>query len=532
MPETPVFPRAACAAPHSLAAESGRAVLAEGGNAIEAMLAMAATIAVVYPHMNGIGGDGFWLVREPGGRLHALEACGPAGANATIRRYRDKRYDVIPSRGADAAVTVAGAVGGWSAAHQLAAGLGGRLPLAVLLGEAIRHARDGVAVSASEARYVPKELDTLYDQPGFAQTFLIDGRPPQAGALRALPALGATLEQLARAGLDDFYRGDVGREVAADLAGAGSPVTRADLEGYRAVRRAPLSVRLSGATAYNCPPPTQGLAALMILGLVERLGTLPPESPAWCHAMIEATKRAFRVRDAVVTDFDRLRHDPASFLTPGFLDREAAAIRADRAAPYPLRPLGDGDTVWMGAIDASGLAVSYIQSVYWEFGSGLVLPATGIAWQNRGTSFSLDPKAVNPLEPGRKPFHTLNPALAVLDDGRVVAYGSMGGDGQPQFQAQVFTRYATYGMGVAEAVDAPRLLFGRTWGAESMTVKVEDRFDPACIAALRRYGHEIEELGGAYIDSLGHAGLLVRHPGNGRIEATHDPRSDGGAAGI
>ncbi|MFE1598024.1 gamma-glutamyltransferase family protein [Methylobacterium sp. ID0610] len=532
MPDTPVFARAACAAPHSLAAESGRSVLAEGGNAVEAMLAMAATIAVVYPHMNGIGGDGFWLVREPGGRVHAIEACGPAGSLATIRRYRDKGYERIPDRGPDAAVTVAGAVGGWALARELAAALGGRLPLGLLLGDAIRHARQGVAVSASEARYTPKELDTLHDQPGFAPTFLIDGKPPQAGAIRALPALGATLEQLAHAGLDDFYRGDVGREIASDLERAGSPVTRHDLEAYRARSRAPLALRLAKSTVYNCPPPTQGLAALMILGIVERLGAIPPESPAWCHALIEATKRAFRVRDAVVTDFDRLRHDPAGFLMPDRLAREAAAIAMDRAAPYPLRPLGDGDTVWMGAIDGNGLAVSYIQSVYWEFGSGLVLPGTGIAWQNRGTSFSLDPGAANPLEPGRKPFHTLNPAMAVLDDGRVVSYGSMGGDGQPQFQAQVFTRYAHGGMGVADAVDAPRLLFGRTWGAESMTVKVEDRFDPSCIAALRRAGHEVEELGGSYIDSLGHAGLLVRHPGNGRIEATHDPRSDGGAAGI
>jgi gamma-glutamyltranspeptidase/glutathione hydrolase len=186
----------------------------------------------------------------------------------------------------------------------------------------------------------------------------------------------------------------------------------------------------------------------------------------------------------------------------------------------------------MGAIDRDGLAVSYIQSIYWEYGSGIVLPKTGIHWQNRGTSFSLDPKAVNPLEPGRRPFHTLIPALASFDDGRVMAYGSMGGDGQPQFQAQIFARYADYGMDPAAAVDAPRLLYGRTWGAESLTVKVEDRFDPACIAELCKLGHEIEELGGAYIDSLGHAGMLVRHPSNGSIAAVHDPRSDGGSEGL
>ena len=257
-----------------------------------------------------------------------------------------------------------------------------------------------------------------------------------------------------------------------------------------------------------------------------------PETTAHYHGLIEATKRAFAIRDRVVTDFGRLRHDPAAFLTPERLAREAALVDMGRAARVPLPDPGHGDTVWMGAIDRDGLAVSYIQSVYWEYGSGTVLPATGICWQNRGMSFSLDPKAVNPLEPGRRPFHTLIPAIAAFDDGRVMSYGSMGGDGQPQFQAQIFTRYADYGMSVADAVDAPRLLYGRTWGAPSLSVKVEDRFDPACIAALGRLGHDIEELGGSYIDSLGHAGMLVRHPRDGRIEATHDPRSDGGALGL
>ncbi len=225
----PVFARAACAAPHHLAAEAGRAILAEGGNAVEAMLAMAATIAVVYPHMNGLGGDGFWLIRGPTGVVRAIEACGPAGSLATIERYRDKGYETIPERGPDAALTVAGAVGGWALAHEIARDLGGRLPLDLVLSDAVRHAREGVAVSASEARYVPKELDTLHDQPGFKDTFLVDGEPPKAGVKRALPALAATLEQLGHAGLDDFYRGDVGREIAADLERAGSPVTRADI---------------------------------------------------------------------------------------------------------------------------------------------------------------------------------------------------------------------------------------------------------------------------------------------------------------
>ncbi|MGU3536315.1 gamma-glutamyltransferase family protein [Methylobacterium sp. A54F] len=531
MLETPVFGDSAVAAPHSLAAEAGRTVLAQGGNAVEAMIAMAAAIAVVYPHMNGIGGDGFWLVREPGGRVRGIEACGPAGSLATIRRYREKGLDAIPSRGPDAAVTVAGTVGGWSLAHDLARALGGRLPLGTLLADAIRHARAGVAVSASEARYVPKELDTLHDAPNFAQTFLKDGKPWPQGETRALPALAATLEQLAHAGLDDFYRGDVGREIAADLERLGAPVTRADLAAYRPRERTALSLRRRDATLYNFPPPTQGIAALLILGLFDRLDVRTPETLAHYHGLIEATKRAFAIRDRIVTDYDRLRVDPASFLTPDSLAREAAAIDMGRAATVPVRA-ADGDTVWMGAIDRDGLAVSFIQSIYWEYGSGTVLPKTGIHWQNRGMSFALDPNAVNPLEPGRRPFHTLIPALASFDDGRVMAYGSMGGDGQPQFQAQIFTRYADFGMSPAEAVDRPRLLYGRTWGAESLTVKVEDRFDPGCIDALARMGHEIEALGGSYIDSLGHAGMLIRAPRDGRIEAVHDPRSDGGALGL
>lgn len=531
MRETPSFAQAAVAAPHILAAEAGRRVLAQGGNAIEAMVAMAASIAVVYPHMNGVGGDGFWLIRESGGRVRGIDACGPAGARATIERYRKKGLAAIPSRGPDAMITVAGAIGGWELALSIARALGGRLPLSALLADAIAQARNGVPVSASEARYIPRELDPLHEAPNFAATFLKNGRPWPAGAVRKLPALAATLERIASAGLADFYSGEVAGEIGADLKALDAPVTQADLAAYRATERSPLSIRRRDALLYNFQPPTQGLAALTILGIFDRLGISEGESVAHYHGLIEATKRAFAIRDRVVTDFDRLRHDPAFYLAPAQLALEAARIDMKRSASVPLID-DQGDTVWMGAIDKDGVAVSYIQSVYWEYGSGVVLPRTGIAWQNRGTSFSLDAGAVNPLEPGRRPFHTLIPALAAFDDGRIMAYGSMGGDGQPQFQAQIFTRYADFGMSVATAIDAPRLLYGRTWGAPSLSVKVENRFDPARIAALAGMGHQIEELGEAYSDTLGHAGMLVRYPGDGRIEAMHDPRSDGGALGL
>jgi len=206
------------------------------------------------------------------------------------------------------------------------------------------------------------------------------------------------------------------------------------------------------------------------------------------------------------------------------------AGRVDRAnaSPWP-RSADKGDTVWLGAIDRNGMAVSFIQSVYWEFGSGVVLPQTGICWQNRGSSFSLDPASLNPLMPGRKPFHTLNPAMALLSDGRLMPYGTMGGEGQPQTQAAVFARHVLHGQGVQAAITAPRWLLGRTWGSESTSLKIEANIGDEVIGSLRAAGHEIEVVD-PFNDTMGHAGALVRRP-DGIIEGGADPRSDGAACG-
>jgi gamma-glutamyltranspeptidase len=516
------------AAPHAAAAEAGRAILGEGGNAIEAMIAMAATIAAVYPHMNHIGGDGFWLVRERNGRVRALMAPGPAGSKATRDLYR--QYDAIPSRGPLAALTVPGAIGGWMLALDAAKASGGKLPLAVLLDAAIKFARDGYTVTRSQAALTAEKLPELKDVPGFAAAFLVDGKPPNAGDRMKQAALAATLDHLANAGLDDFYRGDVGREIAADLERIGSPVTREDLPRYRAYVAEPLSVRLQTGTIYNAPPPTQGLASLLILALYERLRVPEAESFEFAHGLVESTKRAFRARDRFVTDPSRLPHPPERFLDPKFLDIEVQKIDRRKAAKWPA-PAGEGDTIWMGAADASGLVVSYIQSLYWEFGSGCVLPKTGVLMQNRGSSFSLDPKAVNPLEPGRLPFHTLNPAIAVLGDGRIMGYGTMGGDGQPQTQAMLYARHILYRQPLDKALDAPRWLLGRTWGSTVTNLRMESRFDGNLIDRLMSAGHDIDVLDAAYSDTMGHAGAVVLHPDR-TLEGGHDPRADGGAAGV
>jgi oxamate amidohydrolase len=524
-------------APHRAAVEAGRAVIAEGGNALEAMVAMAATIVAVYPHMSHVGGDGFWLLREPSGRLRAFMAAGRAAANARSELYRD--YESIPPRGALAALTAPGAIAGWALALEAAAARGGRLPLADLLAPAIRHAGEGYVVTRSQARLSAEKLAELEDVPGFAPVFLLDGppaeggktfKPPAVGAMLKQAALAATLDHLARAGLDDFYRGDVGREIAADLERVGSPLTRADLERCRPRLAEPLSVALAAGTVLNTPPPTQGLASLIILALFERLRVGEAEGFDHVHGIVEATKRAFRVRDRVVTDPDRLPHPVDHYLEPEPLDAEAARIDRRKAAPWPARP-GGGDTVWMGAADATGLAVSYIQSLYWEFGSGVVLPTTGVLMQNRGASFPLEPDALNSLAPGRLPVHTLNPALAVLADGRIIAYGTMGGDGQPQTQAALFTRHVRYRQPLDRAIDAPRWLLGRTWGSAHTNLRMESRFDGNLMDRLLSAGHDVEVLPDAYSDVMGHAGAVVVHP-DGTLEGAHDPRADGGAAGV
>ena len=519
-------------APHALAAQSGLAVLREGGNALEAMVAAAATISVVYPHMNGIGGDSFWLVHAPGTPVTTIDACGRAAARATIDFYRRHPVDAIPMRGPLAANTVAGTVSGWALALDYSGRQwGGRLPLARLLEDSIHYAEHGIVVTDSQFANTTAKLAELRHVPGFGERFLVAGDVPPAGSMFKQPALAATMRQLAKHGLADFYAGELARSIAGDLATLGSPLMLADFDGHAAELRAPVSLTHSLGTLYNMAPPTQGTVSLMILGILDQLGlgNVQPDSADYVHLVVEATKQAFLVRDRHITDPAFMTVDPQQLLDATALSALAAAIHRDRALPWGAQSRR-GDTIWMGAIDSAGRAVSFIQSIYHEFGSGIVLKNSGINWQNRGCSFSLDEHALNHLRPRRKPFHTLNPALALLNDGRTVVYGTMGGDGQPQTQAAVFTRYAVFGQGMQEAITAPRWLLGRTWGQASESLKLEARFDATLVNELKRRGHDVEMLH-AFDETVGHAGGIARHA-NGALEAGYDPRSDGGAAGF
>ncbi|MDX2289128.1 MAG: gamma-glutamyltransferase family protein [Hyphomicrobiaceae bacterium] len=534
MNETAWATRGMVVAPHHLAAEAGLSVLREGGNALEAMVAAAATIAVVYPHMNGLGGDNFWLVSEAGTPPVGIDACGAAAGLATREFYAGQGHaNAIPARGPLSALTVAGAVSGWQSALALSTKWGGRMPLSRLFADAVHYARAGFPASGTQVKNNVGKRAELEHIPGFADQFMPGGRQPEIGELFRLPRLAATLEHLQVAGLDDFYRGDLARQLAGDLEAAGSPLRLADFERHHALTVSPLSVRLRHGTAYGMPPPTQGLASMMILGLFDRLGISQADGFAHIHGLVEATKAAFLVRDAEITDPRYMSVDPARYLAAGDLDSRAATLDRLEATAWP-RLAQRGDTVWLGAVDRDGRAVSFIQSIYWEFGSGLVLPGSGITWQNRGTSFSLEASRPNALEPHRRPFHTIQPAMAILDDGRVMPYGTMGGEGQPQTQAAVYTRHVMFGQSLQQAVSAPRWLLGRTWGSESTNLRIESRFPPDVISALKAAGHDVEVVG-PFEEAMGHAGALVLHRSGrtaGTIEGAADPRGDGRPAGF
>lgn len=516
-------------APHFKATETGRNILEQGGTAIEAMVAAAATIAVVYPHMNGLGGDGFWLISEPGKMPIGIDASGKAAELATMEFYCG--HDSIPARGGKAALTMAGAVAGWQEALAVSqewqtAAKADNLSLTTLLDDAIQLAKNGSEVTKTYVDASKKTFADLVDVQGFAPSFLKNGSLYEQDDNLTLPVLAKTLEQLAEKGLDDFYHGDIAARLAKDLATAGSPIRLADFESYQAKRVAPLQVKTSVGSLYNLPAPTQGIASLLILALYDKLYMQGKTATDMAHLLIECTKQAFIARNEFVTDESRLAMDLSSLLDEEQLERMCHEIALERAQPWPHQAK-QGDTIWMGACDSEGRMVSYIQSLYWEFGSGVVSPSTGIVWNNRGSSFSLEKGSLQELGPNLKPFHTLNPAFAELNDGRRMSYGTMGGEGQPQTQAALFSRYVYHNMPLDKAISEGRWLLGRTWGDVSHNLKIERDFADIAAEELVKRGHDL-----VIVDScnelMGHAGAVVLHQ-DGHTDAATDPRSDGSA---
>jgi gamma-glutamyltranspeptidase/glutathione hydrolase len=510
-------------APHYAAAATGQEILQRGGTAIEAMVAAAASIAVQYPHMNGLGGDGFWLISEPGKAPITIDASGCAANAATPSFYQD--YSSIPQRGGKAALTMAGAVKGWQQALTISQQWQSVMPLSELLETAISQASWGIEVTQSLSDASFKTYDDLAADENFAP-FLIKGKALKKGKIVKLPNMSNTLDWLAKKGLDDFYHGDIAHQLATDLEDAGSPIRLEDFQQYQAKVQPALQVNTSKGTLYNLTAPTQGVASLLILALYDKVQHLGKSDADMVHLLIECTKQAFIARNQYVTDPSRLRIDLSSLLTDQSLEEMVSHISLEKAQPWPYEAK-PGDTIWMGACDNKGRMVSYIQSLYWEFGSGIVSPQTGVIWNNRGTSFSLDPNSPQFLQPKLKPFHTLNPAFAELKDGRRMSYGTMGGEGQPQTQAALFARHIYHNQPLDKSIWLGRWLLGRTWGDESHNLKIERDLAEYVGEDLIARGHDTVTVD-ACNELMGHAGAVVCHT-NGLVEAATDPRSDGKA---
>lgn len=536
-------PQGVVTAPHSLATLAGIEILRDGGQAVEAAIAAAAVLTVVFPQMCTLGGDNFWLLyNAASGEVRGLNASGRAGAGATIAAYAGRGLAAIPPRGVLAANTVPGAVSGWQAAYRYAAATRRRpLPWSRLLEPAIGYAQEGFPVSPNLAGWAKRDaaphgtgLGALQRFPGFARTYLRpDGQPYAVGEILRQPDLARTLRTLAREGGQAFYRGDIAQRIADWLQQHGGLLTRDDFARHTADWVEPLRVPYRDLMAYNLPPNTQGLASLELLNILNNFDvkSLGEGSADYYHLLVEATKQAFADRDRYVADPAFTDIPLAALLSVGHGKKQAARIdmRNAAAAVRPLDPMGD--TVWVGVVDAQGNAVSLIQSIYYDFGSGVVAGDTGVLLQNRGSFFSLDPGHVNCLQPGKRPFHTLNPAMLCRNGQPYLVYGTMGGEGQPQTQAALVTRIVDYGLTPQAAVAAPRWLHGRTWGAATNDLKLENRIPEPVVAELRRRGHPATMVA-AYAEIMGHAGAIVVDPDTGARHGASDPRSDGLAAAV
>jgi len=522
----------AVATPHTLASDAGLEILRTGGNALDAAITAAATLAVVYPHMNGVGGDNVWLIHDAArGRLRALNGAGRSAAAADLDAYRRRFGASIPPRGGAAALTVPGAVSGWWEAHRYSREvMKSPIAWAALLEPAIAYARDGIEVSAGQRRVTaatPALFDARADEgvrntlwPLYHPERFADGRLTQ-------PALAATLSAVARGGAEEFYRGPLGRRLAAGAARVGSPLTVDDLAKHEADWAEPLRLPYRGGEAASFPPPTQGFAALAILGLLEGFDLASLDDADLVHLTVEATKLAFEDRDRWLTDPDAVDVPVAVAL-----DRERLTERrrliSRRAARTVGGPSSAGDTVAVVTADHAGNAVSMIQSLYHEFGAGVVAGDTGVLLQNRGAFFSLDPAHPNRLAPRKRTATTLIPSMYLVGGRPRFVYGTMGGEGQPQTQAALVARLVDRGLGPQAAVEAPRWLFGRTWGEPTKALRLESRFDDAVAERLRERGHQVQVVE-PWSDLTGHAQAIAVDTDG--LRAGSDPRADGAAKG-
>ena len=513
------------AAESPLAAQAGAMVLARGGNAIDAIVATNAVMGVVEPMMNGMGGDLFAIVYiARTGKLYGLNASGWSPAELTIGSLKAKGITRMPEFGIDA-VTVPGAVDGWS---KLLSRFGTR-KLADVLAPAIAYARDGFPVAEWDAGYWRDASAALHADPNLSRTYLIDGHTPRVGEVFRNPDLARSLELVARGGRDAFYKGPIAGKIVDLSRRLGGAMTAEDLADYSSEWVQPISTRYHGWTVYELPPNGQGIAALMMLNIMERfpLARYGYHSADALHVMIEAKKLAYADLLRYVGD-PRFSHVPvAGMLSKQYAAARAALINMSRAScnVEPGKPLATaGDTTYLTAVDSQGNMVSLIQSNYEEFGSRLVADHAGFVLQDRGALFNLDPSSPDALAGHKRPLHTIIPALMQRGDDRI-AFGIMGGYNQAQAHAQFVSNVVDYGLDIQAAMEAPRFTKKTFNGCD---VTMEDRIPEDVRKALSARGHEIE-LRGDYSEDMGGGQAVMRDYKAGVNYGASDPRKDGEA---
>jgi gamma-glutamyltranspeptidase/glutathione hydrolase len=512
--------RAMCASSHPAASLTAVETLKAGGNAVDAAIAAAAVLAVVEPHMTGIGGDCFALIGRPGlDKPIALNAAGRAPAGATAQWLAKSGLARIEPTSAHA-VTVPGAVDGWT---RLLADYG-TLPLARLLEPAIALAEHGFVVAPRVAADWALNTARISHHGGAKAHLFKDGEAPRAGEVMRFPALAETLRTIAREGREGFYAGRVAEDIVGELNALGGLHTLADFAAQRASYVQPIRVSYRGVQLWELPPSTQGIVAPMVLKMLERIG-LPaaPVSTERYHVQLEAARLAFAMRDTFVADPDTADVPVEHLLSDAVIDDLAARVDARRRredlGPLPQPP--GSDTVYFAVVDESGMAVSFINSLYSDFGSGIVARKTGVLLHNRGIGFVCDTAHRNCIAPRKRPMHTLVPAMVFKDGRPHMAFGVMGAHFQPMGHVYVMTNVFHYGMDPQEAIDAPRAFF------DGDTVLAEESLPEAAVAGLRQLGHQVATRrmpwGGAQLVRIDHD--------SGVLTGASDPRKDGQALG-
>ena len=527
-------PNGVVTSPHSLASSAGIDVLRAGGSAVDAAIATTAALAVLYPHMTGIGGDAFWLIHDAKTReVRYLSGGGRAAASASVEWFRSRGHSEIPFRGVlPATLTTPGSVSSWVEAHAAY----GRLPLRRCLQTATGYARDGFPVTTRLAGWIEQTKTELAQQVEIAQIFLPDGNVPKSGSRLVNANLARTLDAIADRGWSGFYEGEVARELAAFSRDNGGFFDETDLRAQKATWGTPLRGTYRDLVLYETPAPTQGFTVLQMLKLVEPFELRNREflGADHAHLLVQAKQLAYNDRDRFLADPAFAQVPMDELLSDAYVARRRELIDARRALPWDRVPsYGSlaGDTVYIAVVDAEGNAVSLIQSLYGVFGSAMVAGSTGVVLQNRGAYFSLDPSHPNRLEPGKIPMHTLIASLGFRNDKLWSVVGCMGADGQPQIHLQTYIAMMDFNCDIQQALEAPRWLSGRFALGESRdTLHIEGRFPGSTLDELDRRGHLLNRWG-AWNELAGHAHGIVIDPVSGMRYGGSDPRSDGAAIG-